>query len=63
MPFSTKENYDVRITGTSVVALSGYQYLIDGLFESLLIALIVISIILLYQFRSLRMLAISFYRI
>lgn len=55
-----KENYDVRITGTSVVALSGYQYLIDGLFESLLIALIVISLILLYQFRSLRMLAISF---
>jgi uncharacterized protein len=55
-----KENYDVKITGTSVVALSGYQYLIDGLFESLLIALIVISLILLYQFRSLRMLAISF---
>lgn len=55
-----KENYDVRVTGTSVVALSGYQYLIDGLFESLLIALIVISLILLYQFRSLRMLAISF---
>ena len=55
-----KENYDVKITGTSVVALSGYKYLIDGLFESLLLALIVISIILLYQFRSLRMLAISF---
>ncbi len=55
-----KENYDVRVTGTSIVALSGYQYLIDGLFESLLIALIVISLILLYQFRSLRMLAISF---
>ena len=55
-----KENYDVKITGTSIVALSGYQYLIDGLFESLLIALIVISLILLYQFRSLRMLAISF---
>ncbi len=55
-----KENYDVRITGTSIVALSGYQYLIDGLFESLIIALIGISLILLYQFRSLRMLAISF---
>lgn len=55
-----KKNYDVKITGTSIVALSGYQYLIDGLFESLLIALIVISLILLYQFRSLRMLAISF---
>lgn len=55
-----KENYDVRITGTSIVALSGYQYLIDSLFESLLIALIGISLILLYQFRSLRMLAISF---
>lgn len=55
-----KENYDVKITGTSIVALSGYQYLIDGLFESLIIALIVISLILLYQFRSLRMLAISF---
>lgn len=55
-----KTNYEVRITGTSVVALSGYQYLIDSLFESLLIAFIGISLILLYQFRSLRMLAISF---
>ncbi|MFI5171627.1 MAG: RND family transporter [Chitinophagales bacterium] len=55
-----KADYDVKITGTAVVALSGYQYLIDGLFESLLIALIVISLILLYQFRSLRMLLISF---
>ncbi len=55
-----KNYYDVKVTGTSIVALSGYQYLIDGLFESLLIALIVISLILLYQFRSLRMLAISF---
>lgn len=55
-----KDNYDVRITGTSIVALSGYQYLINGLFESLLIALIGISLILLYQFRSWRMLGISF---
>jgi len=55
-----KQNYDVRITGTSIVALSGYQYLIDSLFESLFIALIGISLILLYQFRSFRMLAISF---
>ncbi len=53
-------DYNVKITGTSIVALSGYQYLIDGLFESLLIALVVISLILLYQFRSFRMLLISF---
>ncbi|MEZ5013947.1 MAG: MMPL family transporter [Chitinophagales bacterium] len=55
-----KENYDVTITGTSIVALSGYQYLINSLFDSVAMALIIISLILLYQFRSLRMLAISF---
>lgn len=55
-----KENYNVVVTGTSVVAVSGYEYLIDSLFESVMLALIVISLILLYQFRSLRMLFISF---
>ena len=55
-----RSDYNVTVTGTSIVALSGYQYLIDGLAESLLIALIVISLILLYQFRSIRMLLISF---
>ncbi len=55
-----KENYVVTVTGTSIVAVSGYEYLIDSLFESVALALIVISLILLYQFRSLRMLFISF---
>lgn len=52
-------NYTVAITGTSVVAVEGYQYLINSLAESLALALIVISLILLYQFRSVRLLLIS----
>jgi len=55
-----KENYHVVMTGTSIVAVSGYEYLIDSLFESVALALLLISIILLYQFRSMRMLLISF---
>ncbi len=54
-----KENYDVKITGTSIVALMGYDYLIDSLFHSVLLAFGAISLILLYQFRSFRMLLIS----
>lgn len=54
-----KTNYTVAVTGTSVVAVEGYQYLINSLAESLALALIVISLILLYQFRSGRLLMIS----
>lgn len=54
-----KKNYSVAVTGTSVVAVEGYQYLINSLAESLALALIVISLILLYQFRSGRLLMIS----
>ncbi|MBC8045702.1 MAG: MMPL family transporter, partial [Fimbriimonadaceae bacterium] len=54
-----KPNYTVAVTGTSVVAVEGYQYLINSLAESLALALIVISLILLYQFRSGRLLIIS----
>lgn len=54
-----KEHYQVSLTGTSVIAVEGYQYLINSLAESLALALIVISLILLYQFRSGRLLLIS----
>lgn len=53
------DDYKVTITGTSIVALAGYDYLIHGLFSSVLLALLTISLILLYQFRSFRMLLIS----
>ncbi|TVR78052.1 MAG: hypothetical protein EA412_09580 [Chitinophagaceae bacterium] len=53
------EDYDVTLTGTIVVAFAGFNYLITGLLNSLLIAFILIALIMTYLFRSAKMLFIS----
>lgn len=54
-----KEKYDVSLTGTSIVFLSGSKYLVKNLFQSLLIALLAISTLMLLMFSSFRMVLIS----
>lgn len=53
------EQYDVVITGTSVVFLKGTEYLVGNLVTSLILALIVISILMALLFTSARMIIIS----
>lgn len=54
-----KEDFNVEITGTSVVFLKGYQYLVKNLFTSLLLALLIITILMAMLFTSIRMIIIS----
>ena len=54
-----KDAYDVSFTGTSVVALEGFNYLIKSLLGSVSLALIIIAIIMTTQFRSARMLMLA----
>ncbi len=51
--------YKVTYTGTSIVALAGYSYLINGLINSVSIAFLLIALIMAYLFGSFRMLIIS----
>jgi predicted RND superfamily exporter protein len=51
--------YDVTLTGTSVVASEGTQYLVNNLFTSLLFAILCISVLMAILFRSWRMVIIS----
>lgn len=51
--------YDISFTGTSVVALEGYKYLVDGLVYSVIIAFFLIALIIAYLFRSFKMLLIA----
>lgn len=51
--------FDVTLTGTSIVAIEGFNFLIDGLKYSVGLAFIIIAFIMAYLFRSLRMLLIS----
>ena len=53
------EDYHVEITGTSVVFLKGYQYLVKNLFTSLVLALLVITVLMALLFTSIRMIVIS----
>lgn len=53
------ENYNVEITGTSVVYLKGTNYLVKNLLTSLILALVVISILMALLFSSARMVSIS----
>ncbi|MGB0369126.1 MAG: efflux RND transporter permease subunit, partial [Flavobacteriales bacterium] len=56
--FSPKK-YSTLITGTSVVYLRGTKYLVKNLFVSLGIAVVLISLLMAYMFRSWRMVAVS----
>jgi len=51
--------YDVVTTGTSVVFLKGTSYLINNLRTSLLIAILAIAILMMFLFKSIRMVIIS----
>ncbi len=53
------ERYDVLLTGTSVVFLKGTEYLVNNLFVSLGIAVVIIALIMLRMFRSWRMVVVS----
>jgi len=54
---STK--YDVQLTGTSVTFLEGSRFIISGLKESIFWAFLLISLCMLYLFKSLRILICS----
>lgn len=53
------DKFDVKITGTSVVFLEGTKYLVSNLFQSLLLALLVIGLMMAMLFTSARMVVIS----
>jgi len=53
------DKFDVNITGTSVVFLEGTKYLVSNLFQSLLLALLVIGLMMAMLFTSARMVVIS----
>jgi predicted RND superfamily exporter protein len=51
--------YKVTFTGTSVIAVEGYRYLIDNLISSVLLSFILNALIIGWEFRSWRMLLLS----
>lgn len=53
------DKYDVNITGTSIIAIEGFNFLIDGLILSVGLAFILISLIMAYLFRSVKMLILA----
>lgn len=54
------EDYNVALTGTSIVFLKGTNYLVKNLFTSLAIAMVLIAILMALLFSSWRMVVISF---
>lgn len=58
-PIFPAEDFDIRYTGTSIVALEGYRYLNQGLMNSVGLALLIISLIMAFIFRSLKMLILA----
>jgi hypothetical protein len=53
------DKYNVFMTGTSIVFLEGTNYLVRNLAESLILAIILITIIMFYLFRTFRMVVIA----
>lgn len=53
------QKYGVTITGTSVIAAEGTQYLVKNLLTSLGIAIVIISFLMAFLFRSLKMVLVS----
>jgi len=51
--------YDVAITGNSLIFLKGNEYLFSNLMESIILAIVLISIIMFMLFMSFRMIAVS----
>jgi hypothetical protein len=55
----SKEDYDVKITGSSVIYTRGTEFLIKHLLISVLIAIGFISLLMALMFSSIRMIAVS----
>lgn len=53
------EDYDVKLTGNSLIYARGTEFLIKHLFESVLIAIGFISLLMALMFSSIRMIAVS----
>lgn len=53
------DKYDVVITGSSVVFVKGTQYLVNSLFQSLGLAILLIAIFMAFMFKSWRMVFLS----
>ena len=54
-----KERYEVSLTGKAYVNEKGTHYLIDNLVQSLLFAIVLISLLMAYMFRSFKMIVVS----
>lgn len=55
----SNQYFDFTVTGTSVVAAEGTQYLVKNLLTSLFFAIVIISILMAFLFRSWKMVIIS----
>ena len=55
----SSEKYDVTVTGASVMFLKTTKYLINNLLQSLLLAIVMISVLMAFLFRTPRMVIIS----
>ena len=55
----TSDNYDVTVTGSSVTTFKGTQYLLKNLFQSLALAVLLISGFMAIMFSSWRMVVMS----
>ena len=53
------EEYNITVTGSSIVFLNGTKYLVKNLFISLLLVIILISIFMAWMFNSFRMVMVS----
>lgn len=53
------DKYDVKITGTSYIFLKGNKFMEDSLIESIILAFILITLVMVYLFRSWQMVIIS----
>ncbi len=53
------KKYKTTYTGTSLIAIEGYNYLVNGLITSVLLAFLLITIVVVLLFRDLKMLLIA----
>jgi len=51
-----KKDFKIIYTGTTMVVLKGYKFLVDGLLKSLIFAFLIIAVIMGFLFRSFKML-------
>lgn len=54
-----KDKYQVKLTGTSIIFLKGNDYLVSNLLQSMISALVIISIMMSFLFFSWKMVSIS----